>query len=147
MSAATSLPYRLFSLKEKRVAYAARGWWSGALLLACVLAASSAVAAAFPEKPVKLVIPYPISGPTDIRGTTRITKTYKLIAPNAPPSISDTLARLAAQAIGAASRHPVVLERQPGGVTTRGAKAVARARADGYTLLLASKATMVINPH
>ncbi len=97
------------------------------LLLACVLAASRAAADPFPEQPVKIVIPYPISGPTDIRGTTRVTKTYKLIALHAPPSISDTLARLAAQAIGAASRHPVVLERQPGGLTTRGAKAVARA--------------------
>jgi tripartite-type tricarboxylate transporter receptor subunit TctC len=117
------------------------------LLLACLLAASRAAADPFPERPVKIVIPYPISGPTDIRGTTRVTKTYKLIALHAPPAISDTLARLAAQAIGTASRHPVVLERQPGGLTTRGAKAVARAPADGYTLLLASNATMVISPH
>jgi tripartite-type tricarboxylate transporter receptor subunit TctC len=117
-----------------------------ALLLACALAAPRAGAERFPAKAVKIVIPYPISGPSDIRGTSRMTKTYKLIALHAPPSISDTLARLAAQAIGAGSRHPVVLERQPGGVTTRGAKAVARSRADGYTLLLASNATMVINP-
>src|SRR5262245_46819863 len=116
------------------------------LLLVCLLAASAAGAEPFPEKSVKLVIPYPISGPTDIRGTTRVTKTYKLIALHAPPSISDTPARLVAQAIGASSRHPVVLERQPGAVTTRGAKAVARAPADGYTLLLASNATMVVNP-
>jgi tripartite-type tricarboxylate transporter receptor subunit TctC len=117
------------------------------LLLACVLGGSRAGAEPFPERPVKIVIPYPISGPTDIRGTTRITKTYKLIALNAPPSISDTLARVLVHAIGAASRHSVVLERQPGGVTTRGARAVARAPADGYTLLLASNSTMVINPH
>jgi|SoiMethySBSTD1v2_1073268.scaffolds.fasta_scaffold00384_17 tripartite-type tricarboxylate transporter receptor subunit TctC len=122
-------------------------WAAAILLLTCALDAPRAGADPFPEKPVKIVIPYPISGPTDIRGTTRITKTYKLIALNAPPAISDTLARLAGQAIGAASRHSVVLERQPGGVTTRGAKAVARARPDGYTLLLASNATMVINPH
>ena len=116
-------------------------------MLASTLSGLRADAEPFPEKPVKIVNPYPISGPTDIRGTSRMTKTYKLIALNAPPSISDTLVRLAAGAIGAASRHQVVLERQPGGVTTRGAKAVARSRADGYTLLLASNATMVINPH
>lgn len=116
------------------------------MLLACALQGLHAYADPFPEKSVKIVIPYPISGPSDIRGTTRITKTYKLIALNAPPSISDTLARVVAQAIGAGSRHPVVLERQPGGVTTRGAKAVARSPADGYTLLLASNSTMVINP-
>jgi tripartite-type tricarboxylate transporter receptor subunit TctC len=40
----------------------------------------------------------------------------------------------------------VKLERQPGGITTRGATAVARAAADGHTLLLASNATIVINP-
>ncbi|HKA45880.1 MAG TPA: tripartite tricarboxylate transporter substrate-binding protein, partial [Burkholderiales bacterium] len=38
-------------------------------------------------------------------------------------------------------------ERQPGGATTRGAVSVARAPADGHTLLLASNGTMVINPH
>ena len=38
------------------------------LLLACALAASRAAADPFPERPVKIVIPYPISGPTDIRG-------------------------------------------------------------------------------
>src|SRR5215471_19788827 len=125
---------------------AARPKLAAALLLACALAAIRAGAGPFPDRPVKLVIPYPISGPTDIRGTTRVTKTYKLIALHAPPSISDTLARLVAQAINASSRYAVVLERQPGAVTTRGAMAVARAPADGYTLLLASNATMVINP-
>lgn len=101
----------------------------------------------FPSKPVRIVIPYPISGPTDIRGTARMTKTYKLIAQHVPPAISDTLARVMAQAIRSASSHPVLLERQPGGITTRGAMRVARAAADGHTLLLASNATMIINPN
>jgi tripartite-type tricarboxylate transporter receptor subunit TctC len=101
----------------------------------------------FPARTVKVVVPYPISGPTDIRGSSRLTKTYKLIAQHAPPPISDTLATMTAQAIRGGSPHAVVLERQPGGATTRGAVAVARAAADGHTLLLASNATMVINPH
>jgi tripartite-type tricarboxylate transporter receptor subunit TctC len=75
-----------------------------------------------------------------------MTKTYRLIAEHAPPAISDTLARLAAQAIRAEARHGAKLERQPGGITTRGAAAVARSPADGHTLLLASNATIVINP-
>jgi tripartite-type tricarboxylate transporter receptor subunit TctC len=107
----------------------------------------NAVAQTFPSKPVKIVVPYPISGPSDIRGTTRMSRTYRLIANNAPPAISDTLARIAAQAIQPDSRFPVVLERQPGAVTTRGASSVARSEADGHTLLLASNSTMVINPH
>lgn len=101
----------------------------------------------FPTKPVKIVIPFPISGPTDIRGTPRMTRTYRMIAQNAPPAISDTLARIAAEAIRNDSLHPVVLERQPGALTTRGASYVAKSPADGHTLLLASNATMVINPH
>jgi tripartite-type tricarboxylate transporter receptor subunit TctC len=101
----------------------------------------------YPSRAVTLVVPYPISGPTDIRGTQRLTKTYKLMAANAPPAISDTLSRIVQQAIRYESRHPVHLERQPGGATTRGAQYVARAPADGHTLLLASNATMVLTPH
>jgi tripartite-type tricarboxylate transporter receptor subunit TctC len=108
---------------------------------------STAQAEVFPSKPVKIVVPFPISGPTDIHGTTRVTKTYKLIAENAPPAISDSMARMVALAIGAGSPHAAVLERQPGGLTMRGALSVAKASADGHTLLLASNATMVINPN
>jgi len=107
----------------------------------------SATAQEYPSRAVTLVVPYPISGPTDIRGSSRMTKTYKLMAANAPPAISDTLGRIAQQAIRAESRHPVNLERQPGGATTRGAQYVARSAADGHTLLLASNSTMVLTPH
>jgi len=120
---------------------------AAALLVACSAPGGHASAQKFPDGPVKIVVPYPISGPTDIRGSSRVTKTYKLIAMHAPPPISDTLARIVARAIGAESRHPVVLERLPGAVTTRGATAVAKSPADGHTLLLASNATMVIDPY
>ncbi len=106
-----------------------------------------AMAQPFPFKPVKIVVPYPISGPTDIRGTSRMSRSYRLMAPNAPPAVSDLLARTAAHAVRADAQQPVLLERQPGGATTRGTMYVARATADGHTLLLASNATMVINPH
>jgi tripartite-type tricarboxylate transporter receptor subunit TctC len=106
-----------------------------------------AAAQEYPSRTVTLVVPYPISGPTDIRGTSRMTKTYKLMAANAPPAISDTLGRIVQQAIRYDTRHPVLLERQPGGATTRGAQHVARAAADGHTLLLASNQTMVLTPH
>jgi tripartite-type tricarboxylate transporter receptor subunit TctC len=115
--------------------------------LAVQYCCSTARAEPYPAKPVKIVVPYPISGPTDIRGTSRMSRSYRLMAPNAPPAITDTLARIVEQAIRADTPYPVVLERQPGGATTRGAMSVARATADGHTLLLASNATMVINPH
>jgi tripartite-type tricarboxylate transporter receptor subunit TctC len=111
------------------------------------LLAGAVAADPFPARPVKIVVPYPISGPTDIRGTSRLSRSYRLMAPHAPPSVTDTLARVAQQAIQPDTPHPVVLARQPGGATTRGALSVARASADGHTLLLASNATIVINPH
>jgi tripartite-type tricarboxylate transporter receptor subunit TctC len=114
---------------------------AGLLALVC-----EARAQAYPAKPVKIVVPYPISGPTDIRGSSRITRTYKLIAQHVPPPITDMMARTAAAAIGAGSSQPVKLERQPGVMTSRGALSVARSPADGHTLLLASNATMIINP-
>jgi tripartite-type tricarboxylate transporter receptor subunit TctC len=119
------------------------------VLLSAVTALCAGVAQGegFPSKPVRIVVPYPISGPTDIRGTARMTKTYKLIAQHTPPAISDTLATLVVQAIRSESSYPVLLERQPGGITTRGAMRVARSAADGHTLLLASNATMIIIPN
>lgn len=101
----------------------------------------------FPIRPVTIVVPYPISGPADIRGTSRMSRSYRMMAPHAPPAITDTLARIAERAIRSDTAQPVVLSRQPGGQTTRGAMTVARAAADGHTLLLASNATMVLNPH
>ncbi|HXF67016.1 MAG TPA: tripartite tricarboxylate transporter substrate binding protein [Burkholderiales bacterium] len=117
------------------------------VLVAALAARPGAAADAFPSRPVRIVVPYAISGPPDIRGTTRVTRTYRAIAQHAPPAISDVLARIAAQGIEAGSPHRPVLERHPGAVTARGALVVARAPADGHTLLLASNATMVINPH
>src|SRR5687767_15197164 len=100
-------------------------------LAALALFAAPARGVDFPAKTVKVVVPYPISGPSDIRGTSRLTKTYKLMAQHAPPPISDVLAAMVAQAIRGGSQHPVVLERRPGGATTRGAVTVARSAADG----------------
>lgn len=116
-------------------------------IVALVMCCGVATAQPFPARPVTIVVPYPISGPTDIRGTSRMSRSYRLMAPYAPPAITDTLARIVEQAIRADTPHPVALVRQPGGATTRGAMSVARAAADGHTLLLASNATMIINPH
>ncbi|MEQ1775984.1 MAG: tripartite tricarboxylate transporter substrate binding protein [Burkholderiales bacterium] len=119
------------------------------LILFCLIffPAFVAIAQEYPSRAVTLVVPYPISGPTDIRGASRMTKTYKLMAANAPPAISDTLSRIVQQAIRYESKYPVLLDRQPGGATTRGAQHVARSVADGYTLLLASNETMILAPH
>jgi hypothetical protein len=80
--------------------------WAAFLLLLASVAGPISAADSFPAKPVKVVVPYPISGPTDIRGTSRLTKTYKLMAQHAPPPISDTLARMVAQGSAPGRRSP-----------------------------------------
>lgn len=64
-------------------------------IAALIVCCGVATAEPFPSRPVKIVIPYPISGPTDIRGTSRMSRSYRLMAPHAPPAITDTLARIA----------------------------------------------------
>jgi tripartite-type tricarboxylate transporter receptor subunit TctC len=116
-------------------------------LLGAVLAWQPAAAVeTFPSRPVRIVVPYSISGPGDIQGAPRLSRVDRMVAQNAPPPISDVLAQIAVWAIQADSLQPVSFERLPGAATTRGANAVARAPSDGHTLLLASDGTMVINP-
>ena len=82
----------------------------------------SAAAQAWPAKPVRLVIPFPAGGATDILG------------------------RLLAQKLGAALGQQVVIDNKPGAGGTIGADLVAKAPPDGHTLLLATSSTHSIGP-
>ena len=73
-------------------------------------------------------------------------KPIKLIAPYAPGGSADVLARTLANYLSAEIKQPVIVENKPGANTMIAASTVARAPADGYTLLLASNASMVLNP-
>lgn len=96
----------------------------GALALACALAFGPAPAqTAFPSKPVRLVVSY------------------------APGNVTDTLARLVAEQLSAKWGQPVVVENRPGQGGSLGADLVAKAPADGYTLLFSAMAALAINPH
>jgi tripartite-type tricarboxylate transporter receptor subunit TctC len=95
-------------------------------LLAAIIASSlafggAAMAQSYPERPIKLIVPFPPGGPTDY------------------------VARLAAQAI-AMNLGTVVVENRPGAGGTLAAKAVAAAEPDGYTLLYGTSATLGIAP-
>jgi tripartite-type tricarboxylate transporter receptor subunit TctC len=95
------------------------GWLSGA---AAWLAARGAVAeAAYPSRDIRLIVPYPAGGTTDLLG------------------------RLIADRIKTGLNAVVVVENKPGAGTTLGAGLVARAEPDGYTLLLATSTTLAIN--
>ena len=87
--------------------------------LACV--AGGACAQVFPAKAVRLVVPFLAGGSTDIVG------------------------RTVAQKLSEMWGQPVVVDNRPGGGTTIGTEAVARAAPDGYTLLV-TPAPFTINP-
>jgi len=70
----------------------------------------------------------------------------RLIAPYAPGGVTDQLARAWAEILSRELAQAVVVENRPGANTIIGTEAVARAPADGQTLLMASGASMVLNP-
>ena len=74
-------------------------------------------------------------------------KPVRLISPYASGGGSDTLARILGQKLYEAWGQPVVVENRPGAAGTLGAETVARATADGYTLLVTPSAVFTINPH
>jgi tripartite-type tricarboxylate transporter receptor subunit TctC len=77
----------------------------------------------YPTRPIKIIVPYTAGGGTD------------------------AVARPLAQRLSEKWGQPVVIENRPGAGTAIGAEAVARAKADGYTLLLSDATTYAINPH
>jgi tripartite-type tricarboxylate transporter receptor subunit TctC len=81
-----------------------------------------AAAQNYPSRPIRIIVPFPAGGPTDI------------------------LARAVAQKMNEDWGQPVVVENRPGADTAIGAVQVAKAPPDGYTLLAAMDTTMVMNP-
>ena len=74
------------------------------------------------------------------------TKSIRLIVPFAPGGSTDALARTVGQKLSDNLGHQVVVDNRTGANGNIGTDMVARAPADGYTLLMAFDATMVINP-
>ena len=98
-----------------------------ALALLSALATSPATAQeradAFPTRAIKIVVPFPAGGPSDV------------------------LARMIGQKMSEDWGQPVVIENRPGANTVLGAQQVAKAAPDGYTLLMAIDSTLTMNQY
>ena len=71
----------------------------------------------------------------------------RIVSPAPPGALSDLLPRLLATELSAAMQASVIVENKPGAGGSIGATMVARAPADGYTLLLGTGGMMSFNPH
>jgi tripartite-type tricarboxylate transporter receptor subunit TctC len=91
-------------------------------LAASALVPMRAQAQSFPSRTIRIIVPFPAGGPTDI------------------------ISRVIAQKMSEDWGQPVVVENRPGADTAIGAVQVAKAAPDGYTLLAAMDTTMVMNP-
>jgi tripartite-type tricarboxylate transporter receptor subunit TctC len=76
----------------------------------------------YPSRPIKLLVPFPAGGAVDVMG------------------------RLIGQRLSSTLGQHVIVENRPGAGSTLAGRAAASAEPDGYTLLLASAATMAIGP-
>ena len=90
-------------------------------LIASVALAQSAVGQAYPSKPLRVVVPYQAGQGTDVA------------------------ARLLAEHLGKALGQPIVVENRAGAGGNIGASEAARAPADGYTLVMGTNGTHVLN--
>lgn len=96
-----------------------------ALVVATAFSASAQTASgggAYPNKPIRMIVPFPAGGATDI------------------------LARALSQKLGEKIGQTVVVDNRPGAGGTIGADAASKAAPDGYTLLLATSSTHSIGP-
>ena len=91
-------------------------------LLAAALLAFPAQAQDFPNRPLRFIVPY------------------------APGALTDVLARALGDRLSTALKQPVLVENRAGAGTLLGADLVAKAPADGYTLLMATSTTLGISP-
>ena len=83
-----------------------------AIALAAAMASTGAIAQAWPSKPISLIVPFPAGGTTDV------------------------LARALAEKLTLSLGQTVIVESKPGAGATLGADHVAKAKPDGYTLLV-----------
>src|SRR5690606_3163439 len=78
-------------------------------------------AAAYPTKPITIIVPYPPGGQGDV------------------------MARVVGERLSASLKQPVIVENRPGASATLGTKRVVDSKADGYTLLMGQTGEIAVN--
>ena len=91
------------------------------LLLAVILAGATTVHAAWPDKPIQMIVPYP------------------------PGGFTDALARAVAKPLSERLGQPVIVQNISGGGGNIGTAKAAKSPADGYTIFVGNNATITIN--
>src|SRR5277367_6813950 len=92
------------------------------LLLVPLVAKAQENAQDFPNKPIRLIVPFPPGGPNDI------------------------IARVVGQRMSEIARQPLVIDNRGGQGGVLGTEMVAKAAADGYTIGIVSASSLVISP-
>jgi len=87
-----------------------------------LLLPASVAAQDFPNKPIRLIVPFPPGGPNDI------------------------IARVVGQRMSELTKQPVVIDNRSGQAGVLGTEAVAKSSPDGYTIGIVSASALVINP-
>jgi tripartite-type tricarboxylate transporter receptor subunit TctC len=105
-----------------RVRRLARRACLGLAMLAAA-AATTAYGADYPQRPIRMVVPWVVGGSTDV------------------------LARVLAEAMSLRLGQSIVVENRPGAAGTIGTQTVVRSEADGYTILLGTNSTFAMAPH
>ena len=95
----------------------------GVAALATVSALGAVAQSNWPDKPIRVVLPFPPGGPSDI------------------------VMRLAAEKMQASLKQAIVIENKPGAGGNLGAAEVSRAAPDGYTWLWGTDTLVTVNPH
>jgi tripartite-type tricarboxylate transporter receptor subunit TctC len=99
------------------------GWRLVVAALSVLSAAAALGQGAWPDKPIRVVLPFPPGGPSDI------------------------VMRLAAEKMQAVLKQSIVIDNKPGAGGNLGAADVARAAPDGYTWLWGTDTLVTVNPH
>ena len=90
---------------------------------ACLCLSVGSIAQTWPQRPIKVIAPYPPGGPSDI------------------------VIRTVSDKVQAALKQPVIIENITGAGGNIGSAVAARAPADGYTWLITTDTVMTVNPH